>query len=460
MTRTASIGPLSAALLTAMACSSTPSENKGTGGQGDSTGGTPGSFIGTGSGGTAAAPSTDAGTVPSDVTNKPVPIDENGLVKLSDVIGGGLIALVNNACEGRSVEPEPKPVGLQMVIDTSSSMVKVAHNTPASGPNKWSVTRDALKAAVTSLPLDAAVGLTFYPNMATLVNAVTPQDPTFCVNRNDNVPIDRLSAAGSAQRQAISRGLDAINIPDPALGVPGAGTPTYDGYYLGLGPLVNLTTVTLQPDQKFMLLITDGMPTFDQGCLGWGVEPMANYVLYYQNITAQVAAAKAQGIRTFVIGSPGSEASESDPTLDLRPSLSKVATAGGTAPVGCSDTGPNYCHFDMSTQQDFSAGLLKALGTIASTMVACNYTVPAASGGLVIDAAKVTIVYTPDTTTPGSEQYLVAPSTDPNCPAGWRFTNAAQTEIEICGRTCALLMNNPEAKLDLAFACKLPDGVF
>jgi hypothetical protein len=288
--------------------------------------------------------------------------------------------------------------------------------------------------------------------MSTTVNTAAAKDPAFCVDTNGNVPIELLGAAGSAHRLAVSRGLNAITMPDT-----GAGTPTYDGYSLALDPLVNLTTVTVNPDQKFMLLITDGMPTFDQGCLGYGAEELADHVAFYARITQQVAAARAQGIRTFVIGSPGSEASEKKPNLDLRPFLSAVATAGGTAQSGCSDAGPHYCHFDMSAKSDFSTGLTDALNLIASTMVACNYTVPAAPNGLVIDTDQVAIIYTPSTTNAATEKYLVAQSKDPNCPAGWRYTNDAKTAIEICGRTCEKLTTNPEARLDIGYSCEFPN---
>jgi hypothetical protein len=351
------------------------------------------------------------------------------------------------------VEPEPKPVALQLVVDVSSSMNAVARNTAAGGPNKYTITKDALVTALNTLPPDAAVGVTFYPNMLTTVNNAGPQDSTFCVNQTGNVPIDRMGAPGSAQRLAISRGLNAISIPDQ-----GCGTPTWDAFSLGLQPLINLTTVSVNPDQKFMLLITDGMPTFNGQCQGWGVE---QYPAQTAPIIQQIAAAKTQGIRTFVIGSPGSEASVIDGT-NLRPWLSAAATAGGTATTGCSDAGPAYCHFDMSTEPDFAAGLVKALGTIASTMLVCNYSVPATGAdGLPIDKAKVQIVYTDSTTSANPQVFLVAQSKDPtSCVNGWRYKDAAQTEIEICGSTCSLLMGNPEAKLDLAFSCTLSTGVF
>jgi hypothetical protein len=148
MTKTAIVSLLNAALLIAMACGSSTSQPKGNGGaNGTAANGTGnGSAISTGGSGSGAAPNAGGPSVMTDAG--PVVADEFGLIPLSLLGGDGGLG---SACEGDTREPEPKPVVLQMVIDTSSSMVKVAHNTPASGPNKWTVTRDALNKAVDSL---------------------------------------------------------------------------------------------------------------------------------------------------------------------------------------------------------------------------------------------------------------------------------------------------------------------
>ena len=80
------------------------------------------------------------------------------------------------------------------------------------------------------------------------------------------------------------------------------------------------------------------------------------------------ASAQAAGVRTFVIGSPGSEGA--------RESLSRMAEAGGTAQANCSHRGPNYCHFDMTQQSDLAAGLDQALSAIAGLALGCSYDIP------------------------------------------------------------------------------------
>ena len=83
----------------------------------------------------------------------------------------------------------------------------------------------------------------------------------------------------------------------------------------------------------------------------------------------EAASALARGMKTFVIGSPGSE--------DARRSLSQMAEAGGTATEGCSHTGsPFYCHFDMTEEADFAVALRDALASISGLALSCAYDIP------------------------------------------------------------------------------------
>ena len=102
---------------------------------------------------------------------------------------------------------------------------------------------------------------------------------------------------------------------------------------------------------RFMLLITDGAPTLADGCIG---DPPD--VVDTQPIIDEIAGAEGEGIRTFIIGSPGSERN-SMTGGDMRPWLSRAAMEGGTAAPSCTENGPNYCHMDMTQEPDFAAAL-------------------------------------------------------------------------------------------------------
>src|SRR5262249_6050600 len=137
---------------------------------------------------------------------------------------------------------------------------------------------------------------------------------------------------------------------------PDGGTPTHAAFLFG----AETVAASDLAGRKFVLLITDGVPTRTLTCEGDGMMAVDSGPL----ITAAETAFKTQGISTFVIGSPGSE--------DARHDLSRIASVGGTAAAGCSDDGPNYCHLDMTTAPDFATALADGLADIAGRISACE----------------------------------------------------------------------------------------
>ena len=74
-----------------------------------------------------------------------------------------------------------------------------------------------------------------------------------------------------------------------------------------------------------------------------------------------------------MIGSPGSE--------DARAALSEIAQRGGTGSATCGSAGPEFCHFDMTTQPDFDVALTTALAAISDQTLSCSYAVPVPPSG-------------------------------------------------------------------------------
>lgn len=202
---------------------------------------------------------------------------------------------------------------------------------------------------------------------------------------------------------------------------------------------------------KFMLLITDGAPTMSLGCIN-GVAGGRNRGQVTdqptQPIIDEIAAAKAMNIRTFVIGSPGSEMS-SQGGMDMRPWLSQAATAGGTATPGCSNTGPNFCHLDMTQAPDFGAALTAGLAGIAGQVVdACTFTLPAPPAGQMIDPNLTNLIIT---SADGSSK-LVLPDNTGACTVGWQFSGT--DKVVLCPDSCAEVKGNTSAHVQLVFGCE------
>jgi hypothetical protein len=336
--------------------------------------------------------------------------------------GGGVTTITKDeSCADSSAAADAIPAVVEMVVDTSGSMdwaPGTERNPPRGGMSKWDITSVALKDAVAKLPSSVAVGINFYPN-------TRGDDP--CIQNRVALPIALLGAANSNQRRNFDRAIDGAS--------PQGGTPTHAAFLFGSDTVAK----SMVAGQKFVLLITDGVPTRPLDCSGDGQSAVDSAPL----IAAVGDAFKPpSGIKTFVIGSPGSE--------DARGDLSKMATAGGTATPGCSDAGPNYCHLDMTTAKDFAAALSNGLAAIAGQISTCEYAVPPPPNGKTINPNQVNVLYTKGD---GTEASIGQDATG-QCTSGWVYDNAQNPKkITLCGADCEAVKADQGAKIDLIFGC-------
>ncbi len=355
-------------------------------------------------------------------TEEGPPTDADGLIFEDDFgsednpdLGGGDGDAVNgDSCVGQTAGTEASPSVLQLVVDTSGSMNQDA---PGSNNSKWTVTRRALLDAITKMPGETALGVVFYPDL--------PNDPEFCFDEQADISIDRLDVNNSRQRNRIEEAFQDQS--------PDGGTPTHDAYRYAFEQLQRTDLL----GRRFMVVITDGTPTFSLGCVGTGLisDPVDPSPL-----VTEAAGASTRGVSTFVIGSPGSEGA--------RESLSRMAEAGGTAIPGCSHDGPNYCHFDMTEERDFAAALTGALGTISGLALSCNYDIPQPPGGLVLDPDEVNVLFTPGV----GDREIIARSNASNCDEGWQYSEDG-TQVLLCENTCDRVRAS-QGTLDLQFGCE------
>lgn len=359
---------------------------------------------------------------------------EGGKVELTPEQAAALLDGAT-ACTGWNAEPEGGPSTLMLVVDTSQSM-----DSPPEGSNrsKWSITQEALVGALEALPASAWVGLMFYPN-AGIYNGGPSEDITACVDVSSLVPVSALGGATSDQRQALISAIEQA--------VPGGCTPTHGAYVWGLEH--GLRAIADAPGNRYMALITDGQPTLALDCstgpAGGGCSPAnpTDKVAIQDEIAAALA---DDGTRTWIIGSPGSEANETTGE-DVRDWLSIAAERGGTAAAGCSHTGEPYCHFDMSVEPDFSAGLQRALASIAGEIIGCEYSIPPPpSASETVNRDEVNLVITDSS----GQSSLILRDADPDCDEGWYYEG---DQVMLCAQTCADVENDPGASLNLTFGC-------
>lgn len=260
-----------------------------------------------------------------------------------------------SACLSNTFGATVQPSNLVFQLDVSGSMncapqdsgCGVADPSPSS---RWEVFKAQLITALDTLPSGTSAALFHYPTGTGSFSG----NPTGCVPQQPDVPLAELST----NKAQISSKLAQI--------VPAGGTPTHDAVTAAL----NLLEQTTQPGNRFLVLATDGQATFCAGCDLFCSSDQQ--VTDNEALVQEVAAAASSGIRTFVLGAPGSEA--------YKNILSRIASAGGTAAAGCSDNGPVYCHSDMTTAPDFGTALAAALQAIGAEALSCTYDIPPQDG--------------------------------------------------------------------------------
>jgi hypothetical protein len=340
------------------------------------------------------------------------------------------------------IEPVPGAAVLELVIDDSGSMEYTAPNT--NGQTKWAISAPALASAIDALPAVVSAGLLFFPNMSSARSDVT-RPITACVNTDAAIPIAPLD---TTQRALLAQAIGAAG--------PTTLTPTFDAYDYALRGSPGSLVPTATPAPKFMLLMTDGAPTLHSGCQGRGDQ---NNPEDPSEIVADIQLANdTYGIKTFVIGVPGSEGTNTGGGgPDQRPWLSLAAEVGGTALDGCNDSGnPYFCHMDMTQTTDFSEslsqGLAKVTGAVAKATGSCTYPIPATDpSGTPVDLGNITLIVQSHGSADGT---LIYQDDQGACSVGWQL-DATGHNVVLCPDTCAAVQADVTATVEVLYGCRV-----
>ena len=318
----------------------------------------------------------------------------------------------NSACAKGTASATLSGVNMFVMFDRSSSMTQRAN---ANG-TRWALTSAALNAFFAS-PNAAGLqlALRFFPH--DLPAAGCNQDG--CDLNACATPLVGLAALTAAAAPADTQ--EASLIRATAMSAPGAsgqGTPIF----AALGGALQWASAQHKktPDQNsVVVLVTDGQANGCDTNIG--------------RISALAATAlAADGIRTYAIGLTGSE--EAD--------MTQIARAGGTTKGIFVSDGAN-------TQQE----LLDALGAIRGQVLDCDFAMPVAKPGLVVDKELINVNYTP---TGGMPSTLPRVANDAACTAsgGWFYDNPnVPTRITLCKSSCDQVTGDTKASLDILLGC-------
>lgn len=366
---------------------------------------------GAGGGGTAVATNTDSGAGGFG--------GDDGGGWLDVALPDGPAISADSACLTATTAAKALPARLLFQVDASGSMNCPARDVTSvtcspSASSRWNIFHDAIGKALSGLPTTNAASLRHYPTGKGLFTG----DPTGCVPAAADVAMASLATTASS-------------IPAALAGrTPAGGTPTHDAVTVALSELSSMSG----GDSRFLVLVTDGDANFCTGC-DISCDSAAQATDNDAMVSA-IAAAASSGVRTFVIGVPGSE--------NFRTVLSRMAQAGGTrASASCSDSGPVYCHYDMTTAADLGAALKTALSTIGTAALSCSYPLPPADGSF--DPKKVNV----ELTSGGGTKELAR---DTSHADGWDYS-ADGKSIVLYGGACDAAKSTTDGSISLLFGC-------
>jgi len=309
-----------------------------------------------------------------------------------------------NAACASSVEPTKRaPGAVLIVLDRSFSMNDGPDGTePRFGdPAKWAVAVSALEDLVDALPDGLELGLEMFPSAIGCAVATAPQ-----------VALGDIKVTRASVKSAFGIGANGD-------------TPTQAALRLGIGVLSARTS----SGSRAIIFLSDGAPNCGSSTA---------------SVESAVADGLKAGVRTHVVGVPGSPYSD----------FSRLAVVGGTRrDPGCkeqceatwADT-EKCCHY-VTSASGFKSSLSAALAQIAAQIrTDCVYQVPRPESGPA-DPGKVNVLVTVD-----GKEVLVYQSDD-QTKDGWSYTDGSDTSIVIHGGTCAKLLAEASSKVEIAVGC-------
>jgi hypothetical protein len=330
--------------------------------------------------------------------SEPSIVVDSGSSNIEDVV------TIDSGCVNETSRGKLRPSNILFVIDRSGSM---SCNLPENGqstkqcaefpapldkniPSKWELTRKAVESAVSELRNAGTVrlGLSLFPKTGSLCTATAEPE----------VPIANLDAA---QQERIAKALDSLS--------PSGETPLAGATILAYSHLLERMRAGNFDGESFVILVTDGYET----CKSDEIPKLLN---------KDVPSARAAlGVRTFVIGAPGSEQGRS--------LLSQIAVAGETeTSVDCTfgpDESQGNCHYDMTNSLDFAADLLDALTKVNAEVLACNLDIPS---GPEVNLEEVNVLID------GKSWPMITKGACSKA-NGWRYTSD-YSAIQLCGDAC------------------------
>jgi hypothetical protein len=299
----------------------------------------------------------------------------------------------SGVCEPLRTAMASIPPVLMFQVDVTGSMEESTAST--GGQTKWAATSVALTNAFNALHQnhpDWAVGLTFFAR----------PNATYAPGGFSAVAMAPL---GASQLTKLTDAIDNQML--------GGNKPTLCAWQAAYADVVSTGSFSAAlpaayaVSPRYVVLVTDGVPTVNRDCATPGPGPQNTITQDEYNYLVQTVQSTGvpNGVKTFVIGVPGSEDPLGAP-YDPRCMLSEIAQVGGTAsPADCTSTpgvgtcnlvtSSTYCHIDLTTATDFAASLETAItGTVGAQVISCDFSMPSVPDGYYLDPLSTLVTVT------------------------------------------------------------------
>jgi hypothetical protein len=317
-------------------------------------------------------------------------------------------------CATGAVPIMPLPPDILLVEDRSGSMDDdqndaVCGNGGCGAMSKWALITAALNQVVSATDTTVNWGLKFFADANGECGVAAGVGPN---------GVGVAPKSGAAVATAITGSTKANG------GVNnGSHTPTRAAEAAASAYLSTLT----DPNPKYIVLATDGLPNCPDGCMGdaCGITPNAAETM---QVEIAITAAQTAGFRTFVVGI----ATASDP--DANAALDGFAMAGGVPQAA----EPYY--YSVDNTASLVTALNKIVGMVASCTISLS-TVPAADA----NTGNFKISVTDNT---GKPIEITKDGTN-----GWSYVDTSMTNIILNGTACANIQNGTYKSFAFNYAC-------
>lgn len=351
-----------------------------------------------------------------------------------ELVGGSSgTGTITESC-GASTFANQVPGSILVVLDKSGSM--------AGGdgqPDKWAPTVSAINTMMAAAGPDLGMGLLPFPEgkfddsglVACGLNPSSPQCAALFADGGcqdvATTPVVPVGPLSQTQSQ-ISAWLSGNG--------PGGNTPTLWALKRAYAYMATANV----PGERFVLLITDGVPTTYTPAMGFPgfMIPESNIECKQLADIEAEALAAAQGspkIKTFVIGSPGSEGAS-----DF---LSQVAVNGETPKSPNCSAAAGDCHYQIG-KANFQQELEAALNDISGKLSECVFEIP---DGENADPDYVNVEL--DSSGMKTQLYKDTSHAD-----GWDYTDDTHTKVELFGPACDKFKAEKGAQVSIILGCK------